>query len=101
MKERRRFSRLQSKERTSLQKDTGQEKHEGLLLDVSPGGMRILLNREIKVGSLVSGQFKILPHSGHFYTRGEVAWARPVHPKDKNSSFEVGVKFSKVSAVPF
>ncbi len=100
MRERRKFSRLRSQEKALLQEKSRLE--EGQLLDISPGGMRILLSNNIKVGSAISGEFKIIPKSGGpFYVRGEVIWARPAGEKEKPDSFEVGIKFCKVSTVPF
>lgn len=98
MKEKRKFNRLESKDKAFLSKEEGQTE-EGTLLDVSPQGMRVLLNNAIKAGTLISGNFKIIPHSGHFYVQGEVIWAKPAGEKTKNPSYEVGIKFTKVSTI--
>lgn len=90
MLEKRKFKRLVTKEKTSLQSKEGKE--EGLLVDISPGGMRIFLDRHIGVGTLISGQFRILPNSGPFYVTGEVVWSK---------GKEVGIKFSRVTTIPF
>jgi hypothetical protein len=100
MQERRKFRRLETKEKTSLNKE-GAEVEEGRLLDISPGGMRIILEKESPVGSLISGQFKILPNAGPFYIKGEVAWVKPSPAPEGSRVFEVGIKFNKVSAIPF
>lgn len=81
-----------------MQKEEGRQE-EVMLLDISPGGMRVLLNDDINVGSSISGQFKIIPDGGPFYVQGEVIWVRPVVDKIKHSSFEVGIKFTKVSTI--
>ncbi|MCK9594565.1 MAG: PilZ domain-containing protein [Candidatus Omnitrophica bacterium] len=100
MKERRRYTRLATKGKTSLNKD-GKDAEEGFLMDISPGGMRILLESQTRVGSVISGQFKIIPHIGPFYVKGEVAWINPLKDAQNNSNrFEVGVKFNKVSTIP-
>lgn len=94
MKERRKFARLHSQDKAFLQKENKLE--EGRVMDISPGGMRVLVSNNIKEGSIITGEFKIIPNSGNFYVLGEVMWARPAKP----ASFEVGIKFSKVSTVP-
>jgi Tfp pilus assembly protein PilZ len=98
MQERRRFDRLETKEKASLNKE-GAESEQGQLLDISPGGMRIILEKESSVGSLISGQFKILPNAGPFYVKGEVAWVKPAGERAR--AVEVGIKFNKISAIPF
>lgn len=90
MIEKRKFKRLVTKEKTSLQSKEGKE--EGLVVDISSGGMCILLDRHIAVGTLISGQFRILPSSKPFYVTGEVVWSK---------GKEVGIKFSRVSTIPF
>lgn len=97
MEERRKFRRTSAKEKALLH---GREaKHEGSLLDISSGGMRILSDNHIEVGSSVSGQFKIMPHMGNFYVSGEVVWEKPAKEPHHNG-YEVGIRFSKVSTIP-
>lgn len=105
MKEKRRFNRLKSKDKALLRIE-GERQEEGFLLDVTSSGMRILLDKEIKVGTSLLGQFKIIPHIGHFYVRGEVVWVKKAaggsgEEKNKTQAFETGIKFSKVSTIPF
>ncbi|MFH1247546.1 MAG: PilZ domain-containing protein [Candidatus Omnitrophota bacterium] len=100
MKEKRKFTRMGAQERKFLQKQ-GNTTQEIKLLDVSPGGMRILLdNNNLKVGSSIYGQFQILPSWGNFYVCGEVVWVKPSDENKKEDNFIVGVKFNKVSTVP-
>jgi Tfp pilus assembly protein PilZ len=99
MLEKRRFSRLQAKEKVFWRKEEDLQQ-EVLLLDVSPGGMRILLNDKINLGSRISGQFEIIPNLGHFYVQGEVIWVKPAVDKTKHTGFEVGIKFTRVSTIP-
>lgn len=98
MEERRKFRRSDAKEKALLHgKET---KHESsLLIDISSGGMRILSDNHIKIGSSVSGQFKIMPHMGNFYVSGEVVWAKPTKEPHHNA-YEVGIKFTKISTIP-
>lgn len=97
MKERRKFKRLPKNESTVFQKGDGQSQ-EGKVLDISTGGMKIVLDNDPKIGSSIIGQFEILPGMGHFYACGEVVWVKPGEGKAKD--FEVGIKFNKVSTIP-
>lgn len=100
MRERRKSTRLKSQDKARLEKESKPE--EGQLLNISLGGMCILLDNDIKVGSPVSGEFKIIPgSSGTFYVHGEVVWVKPAEDKKTRRSFEVGIKFYKVSTVSF
>lgn len=99
MEERRKFTRLSAKEKTFLDKDVG-NKQGSCLVDISPAGMKIIRDNEVKIGSVISGQFKILPDVGPFYIRGEVSWVKPAGDKTHPSHFEIGVKFNKVSTIP-
>ena len=98
MEERRKFRRSVTKETASLENKEG-KKLDSQLLDVSPGGMRIFADTDIKIGSRLRGSFKIMPKSGHFYVSGEVAWVKKA-AEAPGQSYEVGVKFKKVSAIP-
>ena len=89
MKERRKFARCAVKEKTAL-KETDGRGQEASVLDVGLGGMKILLNKEIKAGTRIRGQFKILPHSGPFFVDAEVVWTK---------GCLTGAKFVKVSTL--
>lgn len=97
MQERRKFRRSASKETASLESKEG-PKQESRLMDVSSSGMRIISDVNIKTGSHLSGKFKIIPNSGHFYVSGEVVWVQPA--KDPSQGYEAGIKFNKVSTIP-
>jgi len=85
---------LEQEAKVSMESN-GEER--GMLLDVSVGGMRILLNRKVELGSQLSGEFKIIPHLGPFYVWGVVAWTKA----EKGSNlWEVGVKFTKINTIP-
>lgn len=98
MEERRKHKRLDIKERTSLTKDAASE--QCFLVDISPGGMKVTLENEIKAGAEISGQFKILPKAGPFYVKGVVAWVKSVK-NDPRANFEIGVKFTRINTIPF
>ena len=100
MQEKRKSSRLPSCEETLLSKIDGQST--GVkLVDISLGGMRVLTNEELKVGTELLGKFKILPHAGPFYLKGIVAWSKPCAGKDHNFRTEIGIKFTKITTIPF
>ena len=95
MLEKRKTNRLPHQERTFIERETG--KKEITLLDISMGGMRAQLDEELQTGSTMTLQVKILPNAGAFYVRGEVTWVKPSAP----GHFETGIKFTKVSTIPF
>ncbi|TAN60798.1 PilZ domain-containing protein [bacterium] len=97
MDERRKFRRTGAKEKAQIR--AAQSRHEGALLDISSGGMRILSENHIAIGTQLSGQFKIMPRTGNFYVSGEVVWVKPAKEPQANG-YEIGIKFAKVSASP-
>lgn len=99
MDERRKHKRLQMSENTSLNKNNADERC--FLVDISPGGMKVQLEKEIKAGDTVSGQFKILPKAGPFYVKGTVTWVRPLKEKNRSANYEIGVRFTKINTIPF
>jgi hypothetical protein len=99
MQEKRKANRLASSEETFLSKGDGLKT--GIkVVDISLGGMRVLMNEELKAGSVLLGEFKILPHSGPFYIKGEVTWCKPSQEKDQPYKFETGIKFSQINTIP-
>lgn len=101
MLEKRKFSRCRIKEKALIKKEDNREV-EGFVLDVSMGGMRVLLDKPIKIGSKLSGQFKVVPYLGQFFVQGEVIWSKPMaDDKGNPGGYGVGAKFTKVSTVPF
>lgn len=99
MDERRKYRRTPSKEKAFL-KCKENNPHEGELLDVSSGGLRMLSSAKIKAGSALSGKFKIMPQLGSFYVSGEVVWVKPITIESNQAAYEVGIKFNKVSTIP-
>ena len=89
MEERRKFARCAIKEKTAV-KETEGRGQEASVLDVGLGGMKILLNKELKVGTRIRGQFKVLPGSGPFFIDAEVVWTK---------GGLTGAKFVKVSTL--
>lgn len=100
MDERRKYRRSPAKEKAFF-KSRENKPHAGLLIDVSSGGMRISSEANIKVGTRLSGQFKIMPDSGNFYVHAEVVWSKPRADQAQTAGYEVGIRFSKVSTIAF
>lgn len=98
MQERRRFNRCRLEQKARVSTEVDREER-GMLLDVSVGGMKILLGKKVEVGSRLTGQFKIIPHLGPFYVQGIVTWIRMARDQ-RPPCWEAGVKFTKVSTVP-
>jgi hypothetical protein len=94
MQERRKTNRLPRQEKTFVEKDSG--KREVTLLDISLGGMRIQLDEELKIGTVLTLKINIMPHAGAFYVRGAVSWVRVCDP----GHFETGITFTKISTIP-
>lgn len=101
MQEKRKFSRCRIKEKALIKKEDNREV-EGFVLDVSMGGMRVLLDKPIKIGSKLSGQFKIVHYLGPFFVQGEVVWSKSTTDSKGNPcGYAIGAKFTKVSTIPF
>lgn len=94
MDEKRKFKRLPSAERTLL---GGVGQNESYLVDISPGGMKVKLDKELSAGTVITGQFSILPKVKPFFIQGSVVWSKKA---EKSSSFIVGIRFTKVSTIP-
>ena len=99
MHEKRKSRRLTTNEESFLAKDDGQ-KTEVKLVDLSLGGMRVLLNEDLKIGTALLGEFNILPRIGPFYIKGEVVWNKPCQEKKHSYRVEVGIKFTRINTIP-
>lgn len=99
MIEKRKSNRLSKNEETFFSKGSGQ-KTGVKLIDISLGGMRVLMNEELKIGTVLLGQFNILPNASPFYIKGEVAWSKPCQQENNSYKTETGIKFTKISAIP-
>jgi Tfp pilus assembly protein PilZ len=97
MQEKRSAKRLPSNQQSSLKHENGNET-DVTLIDISLGGMRVLMNEDLAVGKNLAGKFKILPHANPFYIQGIVAWTKP--SPDEAHRFEIGIKFVKISTIP-
>lgn len=97
MEERRKFGRCKLEQKAKIATEESQDE-KGTLIDISTGGMKLVLNKQLKVGSRLTGSFKIVPYLGPFYVQGDVIWVKP--KKQGNSRcWEVGVRFNKVSTI--
>lgn len=94
MDEQRKFNRLFPGEEKATLVVEG-KKEEVNILDVSAGGMKVCLSRQINPGSLVYGEFRILPELGKFFVRGKIT--RIVSDR---GFYQVSVQFDKISAIP-
>ena len=100
MEEKRKYRRSPAKEKAYVQAKEHNKQHESQLLDVSSGGMRILSEASLKIGTMLSGSFKIMPTMGNFYVHGEVVWVKPLADETQNTAYEIGIRFNKVSTIP-
>ncbi|MDD5347315.1 MAG: PilZ domain-containing protein [Candidatus Omnitrophica bacterium] len=98
MVEKRRHARLSSDEQTNILKPGGNASVK--LIDISLGGMRVLMCGDLAVETSLKGQFSILPNMRPFYISGVVSWSRKAQEKDLPFTHEIGIKFSKISAIP-
>jgi len=97
MQEKRSAKRLPSDQSSLLTHENGNAS-DVTLVDISLGGMRVMINEDLAVGKSLAGQFKILPHANPFYIQGIVAWTKPL--PGQTHRFEVGIKFIKISTIP-
>ncbi|MCD6583468.1 MAG: PilZ domain-containing protein [Candidatus Omnitrophica bacterium] len=94
MEERRKFNRWYVEEEKAVISCAG-VREEGKVVDISAGGMKINLSRPVEIGSIIYGEFKILPTIGSFFVRGKVS-----RVMEKEGMWEVAVEFEKVSTLP-
>lgn len=66
-------------------------KQEVKVLDVSAGGMKVILNKALDLGTLIEGEFRIIHSLGPFFIRGKV-----VRVTQKDASFETAIHFDSV-----
>lgn len=101
MHDKRKFKRCQIKEKAWLGKE-GELNNEAFVFDVGMGGVRVLLDKKIDVGSKLMGRFKIVPYMGEFFVKGEVVWSKAVADDTGNTTgYAVGITFNKVNTIPF
>lgn len=97
MEEKRKTSRCKLEQKLELQKDNN-EQQAGFMVNVSTGGMKVILDKDVQINSVLLGELKILPGFDPFYVQGVIVWKKSV---DDGSviSWEVGVKFTKVNTI--
>lgn len=101
MQDKRKYKRCQIKEKAWIDEE-GALNNEASVFDVSMGGVRVLLDKKIDVGSKLSGRFKIVPYMGEFFVKGEVVWSKAVADDTGNTTgYAVGITFNKVNTIPF
>jgi len=93
MEEKRRFDRWGLGRSAYI--DLEGERKEVQVLDISIGGMRIVTNTPLDSKKDIKSEFKILPNMGPFFARGKIIWTTA-----KESNFESGIVFNKVSTIP-
>lgn len=98
MDEKRRYERLPASDKTKISKPNGQA--DVKLIDISLGGMRVLMDEDIACGTYLQGQFSILSNAGPFYINGEVSWSKQAQAKDAPYTHEIGIRFTKISTIP-
>ena len=65
------------------------------VVDISAGGMKLALRNPVTVGTMVSGECKILPNGGPFFISGKVT-----RSYEKDGGCEAVISFDKVSTIP-
>lgn len=68
-------------------------------IDISEGGMKLLLNEKLDKGVLLELKIFIPSHGKHVQAEGDVAWAEEVTEKDAfgRRLFYAGIKFSAIN----
>ncbi|MCM8773905.1 MAG: PilZ domain-containing protein [Candidatus Omnitrophica bacterium] len=92
--EKRKFERW-NLENENTQFDYKGRKEEMRILDISVRGMKILTNSPLEKFTSINCEFRILPNTAPFFVKGKVIWTAP-----KDSGFESGIEFEKVSTIP-
>ena len=96
MEERRKHSRWNIQHRHATLKK-GMASCDVPLVDLSSGGMRIVLDEDIPVGSKIIGEFRVVPQRSPYFIQGSVTWTRSIPQEQK---FEVGIEFNKINTIP-
>jgi hypothetical protein len=64
------------------------------VIDVSAGGMRVMLTQQKPIGEFVAGKLQVIPQIGPFYVQGKV-----LRVLEKDGRWETAVKFDRVSTL--
>ncbi|MCM8801034.1 MAG: PilZ domain-containing protein [Candidatus Omnitrophica bacterium] len=99
MQERRKFNRWQADKETFFKSeyDTRQTQ----VIDISPGGMRLVIDEWAGVGTPVSGRISLLSNQKPFYIQGEVVWVKQALDQLNRTCYIVGIRFNKIRTTPF
>jgi c-di-GMP-binding flagellar brake protein YcgR len=99
-KERRRESRIQGEDKVSLELlsdvdlPAGAMTINALTKDISPGGVRIMANVDLPVGTLVRMEIVLSKRRKRLQVVGLVRWTRSVY---EEAFFEMGVEFTQIA----
>lgn len=93
MAEKRRFNRWYANKEKDALISSGQIKEKVKILDIGAGGMKVSLSQPISIGSIIQGEFKILPHLGVFFVKGRVT-----RIEEKEGVWEAAIEFEKISS---
>ncbi|MDD5730773.1 MAG: PilZ domain-containing protein [Candidatus Omnitrophica bacterium] len=95
MEEKRRYNRLLVDNKKAVLKEE-RGTCEVPLLDLSIGGMKVLLDKEVALGEKLSGEFQISPRLGTYFVEGIVIWLKN---SLKSTGHEVGIKFERINTI--
>jgi hypothetical protein len=96
LEERRNHSRLRIENRKATLRHSNGAR-EVPLLDLSNGGMKIMLDDNPALGSKIIGEFRVMPQLGPYFFQGKVSWTRIIPQGNK---YEVGVAFERIHTTP-
>ncbi len=94
MEEKRKHSRWKIEGKKAVIKEYKEK--EVPLIDLSTGGMRLLLREGVPVGSKIAGHFDVSPRLGSYFIDGKVIWTQE---RTNDNNYDVGVQFEKISTI--
>lgn len=65
------------------------------ILDISAGGISVVSQCPIAMGTLIHGEFEILPHRGSFFISGHV-----IRVTEKENYWKIVIAFHKIRTIP-
>lgn len=98
MQERRKFNRWQIEKETFFKSEPGAKEIQ--VIDVSPGGMRLIVDEWLEIGTFVSGEISLIANQKPFYIQGEVVWIKQALDQLNRVCYIVGIKFNKIRTIP-
>lgn len=96
MEERRKYNRWRVEHKKAVLKDTS-GMQEVPLIDLSSGGMKVILPYDIPLSTNLDGEFRVMPSIGTYLIRGKVVWTKPREQAEKQ--YDVGIEFEKINTV--